>query len=282
MAAEKPTLIVSGNCQARVIWQSLVESPQVLDRYRPVYVRNFRKGDQGEARIEDLERCAVLLEQIAHKAPEMPNKQALPADCKVIRYPILWLGSLWPLHIDDPRNRPSEQYPAGPFPYGDRLMLDLLDQGLGPDEAVRRWLDADVPALVDLDRLHEILEAKAAALDRRAEIPFGDYVRQGFRSRRLFVTRNHFSEPMLKHVRDVVFSELGLEPPPGALTGAMRGMGDIETPVHPSVAAHFGLEWWSPQMTWLYHGERIGAAEYQRRYAELGSVPVASGAASSS
>ena len=265
--ADRPTLIVSGNCQARVLYQSLAASPTVQDAYRVVYVRNLRKTDQEQAAPEDLKDCALLLEQIAHKVPELPGKALMPAGARVIRYPILWLGSLWPLHVDDPRNLPAKGFDNGRWPYGDRLILDLLDQGFSPEEAASRWLDADVPALLDLDRLQEILETKARKLDQRADLALGHYVQARFRREPLFVTRNHFSEPMMRHLRDLAFAELGVEPPAGPLGEVMRGMGEIETPIHPSVARHFGLKWWRPEMRWRYGGEQLSTEEYLRRYA---------------
>ncbi len=267
MAAAKPTLVVSGNCQARVIWQALAESAEVKADYRPVYVRNFRKGDQGEARPEDLRDCALLLEQIAHKAPEMPGKESLPPHNRLIRYPILWLGSLWPLHSDGPRKASAASRQDDANPYGDRLILDLLDEGLGSDEAVRRWLETDVPALVDLDRLHEILEQKARLLDTRADVKLGGLVQDGFREQRLFVSRNHFSKAMFQQTLELVFAEIGLPAPELDLAKALRGMGDFEVPIHPSVAAHFGLRWWSADMSFAYNGKPLGMEAYLRRYA---------------
>ena len=133
----KPTLIVSGNCQARFVARVLEANPEVTGRYRLVYFRAFRKGDTDTIAPEDLASCAVLLEQIAHQAPELPGKEQLPADCKVLRFPILFLSSLWQQAIDDPRNEASKSklQPAGLWPYGDRFILKLLDRGISPEQA---------------------------------------------------------------------------------------------------------------------------------------------------
>lgn len=269
--SEKPTLIVSGNCQARFLARVLEANPEVADRYRVIYFRAFRKGDTDTIAREDLESCAVLFEQIAHQAPELPNKDQLPADCQVFRFPILFLNSLWPQAIDDPRNEASKSkaHPAGLWPYGDRFVLKLMDQGLTPDALIEPYLRWNLPEKIDLERFHHINWAKAKELDRRAEIRLGRYVNENFRKERLFVTRNHPSLEMLTVVRDKAFEALNLSGPynDADIEPAAGGMYNSFVPVHPSVARFFELEWWSPDALYRTHGDDLPIREYIRRYA---------------
>jgi hypothetical protein len=270
----KPTLIVSGNCQARYLARVLEAHPQVKDRYRVVYFRAFRKGDTDTIAPEDLRSCAVLFEQIAHQAPELPNKDQLPADCKVLRFPILFLNSLWPQAIDDPRNdaSKSKEHPAGLWPYGDRYILKLLDSGVAPEKAVADYVDRwDLTEKVDLERFHHINWAKAKELDRRAEIKLGHYIEENFRRQQLFVTRNHPSREMLKVMRDKAFEALGIAGPynDDDIDPASGGMYNSYVPVHPSVAKFFGLEWWTPQLLYRTHGDDLPIRDYLLRYAKF-------------
>ncbi len=265
--SNKRTLIVAGNCQGSFLQKALLESPELSDTYDIIYFRNFRKQDQGVLKPRHMAQCAILLEQIAHQAPELPNKEFAPTDCKIITFPILWMNSLWPSMIDDPRNRPLPGWPAGPFPYGDRFMLNLLQQGMTPAKAVDHYFELDLSAKVDLDRFHEINVAKAEQLDARADVPLGKYVFDSFRQSNLFVTRNHPSISMLHHIRDRIFEALGVKPPESDLLLASGGMGQIHVPIHPSVAEHFGLEWYSPDYLYSYFGEQLTAREYFMRYA---------------
>jgi len=263
---DKPTIVVVGNCQARNLHRCLEESPELTERYRLVYVRNFRKGDQGVVRPEDMERCAVLLEQVAHKAPELPIKEHLPADCQVIRFPILWLGSLWPLATADPRNRPTERHPTGPFPYGDKMVLKLVEQGLSPDQVAERYLAMDPRDEMDLDRYHEIVVAKLVDLDRRSEVKGGTFVLENFRTERLLVTPNHPAEPLTRFMRDRVFEYLGVKPPASDLMDAMASLDDFHLPIHPAVAEHFGLQWCGEDMVYRYFDERFGVKDFIREF----------------
>ena len=264
---KKRTLIIAGNCQGSFLHKALQESPELSDAYDIIYFRNFRKKDQGVLLPKHMAECSILLEQIAHQAPELPNKEFAPPDCRIITFPILWMNSLWPSVIDDPRNRPMPGYPGGPFPYGDRFLLNLLDQGVPPAKAVDHYFQLDVSAKVNLERFHEINVAKAEQLDERADVPLGKYVFDNFRQSNLFVTRNHPSMPMLHYIRDRIFEALGVTPPQSDLVAASGGMGQIHVPIHPSVAEHFGLAWYSPEYLYPYHKEQLTAREYFLRYA---------------
>ncbi len=265
--SHRRTIIVSGNCQASFLYKTLVESPVLRREYRLLRHRNFKSREQDSLALEDFSKCAILLEQISHKAPELPNKEHIPADCRVITFPVLWMNILWPMEVDDPRNKPTEQYPAGPFPYGDRTILEWLDAGDSPETAARRYLETDIREKADLQRYYEINFAKAEQLDRRADIQFLKYVYDNFRDNQLFVSRNHPSMPMLRYMRQTVYDALDVPAPESDLSWPSGGMGDIHVPIHPTVAAHLNLRWYDPEATYKYFSEQLTPFEYYRRYA---------------
>ncbi len=265
--SNRRTIVVAGNCQGSFLHRALLESPELSEEYEIIYFRNFRKGDQGPLPREHMERCAIMLEQIAHKAGSIPNQDALPADCRVLTFPILWMNSLWPMASPDPRNKPTDKILAGPYPYGDGLILRFLDEGLTPEQASARYLETDVADMIDLTRFHEINEQKARILDERADLKLGAYVTERFRTDRLFYTQNHPTLPMLHLIRQTVFDALGVAPPPSDLVAASGGMGLHHTPIHPKVAEHFQLEWYAPDMEYKQHGGAFQIGEFMRRYA---------------
>ena len=263
----KPTLIVSGNCQGSFLARALAECPRVAADYRVVYFRDFRKGDAGVLSEEDMRSCAFFVEQVAHNRSKLPDLSALPAGCLRVRYPILWMYSLWPTFVRDPRSTDPARPNAGDWPYGDRLILEFLDQGLTPEEASRRFLETDLRQVMDLDRFHEINAEKSRQIDEMADLKWGGPVFDAFQARRLFATNNHPVPEMLETMRQTVFEAIGAPAPPSDLVEASGGMGRIHWPIHPSVAEHFKLEWYDPDAEHQYFENRYRIGEFMRRYA---------------
>lgn len=273
MATER--LVVTGNCQARFVANLLASTPAVTERYHVVYHRNFRRGDQGVLHDKTVRLCGLWLEQVAHKGAEVPQKALLPKWSKVIHFPIVWFNSLWPAYTKDPRNPDVAGTP--PWPYGDRVILDALKTGASPEAAAQRWLDTDIARTLDLDRFHEINASKALALDARADIKLGSYVLDNFRRERLFVTHNHPSFRMLEVLRDGIFEAMDLPPSDTDVRPVSGGMYNSHVPIHPSVAQHFGLEWWTPELPGRLSTLEFSPREYWRKYAAFEPPPVVSG-----
>ncbi len=177
------------------------------------------------------------------------------------------MNSLWPTAVKDPRNAPTEKYPAGPYPYGDRLVLKLLDEGLTPEQAADRYLQTDLNEVVDVARFHEINMIKAQSLDTRADVKLGGHVYDNFAASRLFVTQNHPTMPLLRYIADAIFDAIGVKAPESDLVWASGGMQHVHMPVHPQVADALGLKWYDPEIEYRYHDQKFRIAEFIRRYA---------------
>lgn len=261
--------MVAGNCQASFLYRALTRSAELTDRYELVYFRNFRKGDQDSIKRRHVAGCAVLLEQVAHNTGKIFFRDALPADCATLRFPILWMNSLWPTQVRDRRIGPSAPFDTGLYPYGDQVMLDLLQQGLEPAAAARRWLETDLGKVVDLDRFHEINVEKHRQLDDRSELKLGAEALAGFRRSRLFLSNDHPTRGLLRRLRDLAFEALGVAAPADETAELIGGMEDVEIPVHPSVAAHFRLAWHAATPSWRWRDRRYTTEEFMRRYAQM-------------
>jgi hypothetical protein len=266
------TVIISGNCHGRFLRRSLTRT--IGEDYEVVWARHLGKRGQDEAEDEALRRCAFVLEQTGHLTSDLIGKERLPLDCRVIRFPIVWMNSLWPLNCIDPRNPNNGPDDRGPFPYGDRMIVQFLEEGASAEQAVDRWFEADPGQWKNLDRFHEINAAKARQLDLEADVKLGAFVLDSFRRERLFVTYNHPSPLMLQHLASVLCEALGYADAEPILPKANKdGVGLIHVPVHPKVAAHFGLEWFDPEMSYLYVDEQLSAREYMLRYAGFAPMP---------
>ena len=270
VGTSRRTVIVSGNCQSRFLFRCLRRNTAIQDAYEPVFVRNRGQKGIDSGSEADIVRCRFLLEQIGHKTSDLPSKELLPADCTVIRYPVVWLNSLWPTHIDEPRNKPSPEFPRGTFPYGDSIILRLLDQGLTPEEASAAFLAGKLSDHVDLGRFHEINAAKARMLDQRADLKFGTYILERFRSERLFVNHNHPAPGMLRYMADSIAAAIGFGGLELGFPKSTRdGIGPMHVPIHPEVAEFFQLDWYDPNESYRWYDHQFSAGEYYRRYAAM-------------
>jgi hypothetical protein len=266
------TVIISGNCHGRFLRSSLTRV--IGADYDVVWARHMGARGQDVAAEEALRRCAFVLEQTGHFTSDLIGKALLPPDCRVIRFPIVWMNSLWPLNCVDPRNQPRGPDDRGPFPYGDRLLMQYLEEGASPEEAVERWFDADLGTWKKLDRYHEINVSKVRQLDLESDVPLGAFVLDNFRRRRLFVTYNHPSPLMLLHMATALCEALGYpDAKPTLPKGNKDGMGQLHVPLHPKIAAHFELEWFDPDMLYVYFDEQLTAREYMHRYAAFAPMP---------
>lgn len=269
---DKRTVIISANCHGRFLRRCLRKTV-AGETYEFVWARHLGFRGQDRAPNEVLDRCAFVLAQTGHQTAKLAGKWRLPADCRIIRFPVVWLNSLWPTHCVDPRNPNLGPDERGPFPYGDRLILNFLEEGASPEQAVARWFEADPGQLMNLDRFHEINAAKARQLDKGADIKLGRFILGRFQRERLFVAYNHPGPALLRHMAKALLDEMGFG---GAKVkmprGNLEGVGLVQPPVHPKVAAHFKLEWYDPDALYAYFEEQLSAREYLLRYA--GFAPI--------
>jgi hypothetical protein len=271
-ASERPTVIVVGNCQARFLFRCLRRNPTIQEHFEPVYVRNrahlgIDPVDEGAVR-----RCRFLLEQVGHLTTELACKSLAPSDCQTIRFPVVWLNSLWPTHIEDPRNKPSEAFPRGLFPYGDSVILRMLDQGLTPEEASAAYLATPLSKHVNLQRFHDINAAKKRALDEMADpgLKWGGMILDLFNQEKLFVCYNHPAPELLRKMLDDTLAAIGFAGLEAGFPKVTReGIGPMHIPIHPEVAELFQLKWYDPDAAYRYYDKAFTAAEYYRRYAAL-------------
>lgn len=249
------SLIVYGNCQAEAVASILRTDPATAERFRVVYLRSFDHPSDGrdELRAEDAGDCAVLWEQ--HDPIAFPYRDGLPADCTTVRFPAIDFNLLWPFNCPNPYDDPEPPiFPFGRFPYGDRIIIDAIDKAMPPEEIVPYYLSGWSRYGMDLDRLFQIESARLVARDTHCDIKMSDFILGRFRRERLFWTPNHPTSALL---RELIHRLLDVSAPREPLletldldaTIAWRfipegPLGVVSVPVHPKVAAHFGLDWY--------------------------------------
>lgn len=267
----KRTLIVYGNCQAGVFYHGFQARPEVSDQWDLVTMRNFIHPVDGPDKLppDEIERCAILLEQ---GGPEFPYADQLPDDCRVIRFPPLDTNLLWPLNFIDPRNKPEPpDFPFGRYPYGDRVVVELLNEGQKGEALWEAYQQRSIDRLPNLERLQTLEAARLAERDLKSDTPMAPIVLEQFALQRLFWTPNHPTGFLL----GFLFGSLAC-----ALLGEDEGRrsqcleyfmrwqpwSGATLPIHPEVARRLGLRWHKPEDEVPYNGRTLSFSEYMRSY----------------
>ena len=260
----KASLIIYGNCQAEAVHAYLNRYPPVADRFDVLYLRSFEHPSEGwqELDVRETQRCSVLLEQ--HDRRDFPYREYLPAGALTVRFPSMDFNALWPFNRVNPYNVPEPpDFPFGRFPYGDQIIVSLIDKGLSADAVLTLYINNWHDYAPDLDRLYKLEAGRLAARDAHCEIKMGRYITENFRRRRLFWTVNHPTSALMGELivqlANVALSNAQVVK--HSDIDAVRGvyfpsdpLGAINVPVHPRVAQHFGLRWYNPGERYPSHG----------------------------
>lgn len=270
-------LIVYGNCQSHVVACAFLKVPDIAERFRVLFVPSYDLPGAEPTRIdpEAVAGCAVFLEQKG-LWKGFPRADLLPADAVRLSFPTLVLNQLWPLQGKDPRNTGDAAFPFGRYPYGDRLINRLLEQGLSGQALLDAYMATDLSGIVDLGRFADIEEARIRKIDARCDLPLGGHVLDRFRQRRLFWSYNHPSGDLLRDLAALLAEELsrrcGLPTGTAAeVAGTFAGWepnAELKVAVHPQVADFFGLEWTCAGIRYSHYGrDGLGYHDYMRHLA---------------
>lgn len=278
-AEKKLRVLVYGNCQGGWLSRTLQQQPEVAERFEIIYLSDYmeRPPDHPSNEPGFFTTCSILVWQTASgcKAPWWIAE--IPPHVRQIRYPTLWLKLLWPTYAVDPRNVRDEQFPWGRYPYGDRLVMKLLEQGVPPADIPKRYLDTDLNTVVNLARFAEMSLAELRFNDRQSDITIAPFIERTFRTQKLFGTVNHPTFAILDQIyQGVIAALLGRaiasnSPPPA---NAVDVLGEEEVPLHPQIIEHFKLTWTTPDLRWRYHSAFLTCEEYIRAYAAFTPIPL--------
>jgi len=247
----RPVLIGIGGHVVSALVEQLGAVPGLAEKVE-LHLSPEMPGGRAHASAEVLARAVVVLDEAG--AMDAGERAALPADAAVITLPRLEFASLWPLMAEHPA-RPG--VPAIAAAFGDRIALRVL-RAPGAPAARRAAYDAvALDGLVQLDRMHAFEAREMFRREAGCDIRIAAMVLARFRRERLFHSALHPAAPLLAHV----MAQLLGHPAVAALadgtfdaqllavTPGLEGIfADAQAPVHPAVAAHFGLQWWSPSL----------------------------------
>lgn len=269
----RAVILTYGNCQADLLGACLDAFPGVKESYEIARFFDFvYPGTAGiKAPSEDLlDRCEALVLQVGLRRPEPEYVARLAsAGAKIVRFPVLDCLPLWPQQCPDARNHAETAYPFGRYPYGDRVLLDLMDQGKSEAEIVDEYMTKDLASLFDLDRMLDYWRCCLEARDAQGDIRAATFVETEFRNQRLFFTRDHPSPALTQFVLGEVIRLIWGTGFPDAYIefAASIPFDQYVAPVHLSVARALQLNWCGEDTLHRHwHSGFFTHREFARRY----------------
>jgi hypothetical protein len=273
------TIVIYGNCQAGVYADAL---RKILGSNRRIrWVSSFDDPTQPQEAVsrEDLESCTLVLEQIDSGRP-MPETIIGTANrAQTVRFPPLDFNLLWPFNFNDPRNvSEPPDYPFGRFPYGDRIVVELLREGLTGSALWDVYRQRSVVKLPDMQRLRIYESKRLSARDEKTDVKVGALIMSEFKEKRLFWAINHPTGWLLGKVFSDIVGLCGehLESDGASLATIQAFFENYEpfghhaVPIHPGVVRQLNLAWCTAEQRYRYlDGSMMTFEETMRRYIDF-------------
>lgn len=254
-------ILVYANCQGLVVAKAARAHPDL----GAADIRIFENYKDDPAVPQVAASCDLVLAQVVHG--EKFRKRfatitaALPPNAKVVRFPAMHASHLWPQFFQDYTVKPEPGYKHGRFPWGDKLLINLVRQGGSKEEILDQYLAANLAEKFDLKGLYRLALGGMQQLETECDVTVSDVYAQSIFERQTFFSPYHAANYIVNEISNRMFATLGLrtlqeeELPQGNL------LRDAELPVHRSVAAHFGIKFIHPDTTYL---SRSGAQVSER------------------
>jgi len=255
----KPTVVVYGNCQARVV------AIEIADALEPGYAVRFQESHRLNRPSPpvpsdaELAACVLLVEQVG----EQPYARAgdLPLGCPVVRFPSLDTNLLWPFSAVNPFDLPDPPAIEGPYPYGDRILQRCIERGWSPERILAYYFERYDEFRLDMSRVAVLERARRDARDRRSDVKMADALEDQI-SAPTFYNKNHPRPELIR----ILLARLATacEPHVPALAALRDARAEAwswpEVPIHPGVAADLGLTWSDPAAALAYARDFVASA----------------------
>ncbi len=263
----RPTLIVTGDCQALEVAAAAVGLRALSDRFEFVHLNGLGYGDGIERPTDDqAARCVAHWRQATSASPEAVD--ALRLGVPLVTFPTTALGVYLPFQVYDPL-RPSRTW------MGDRVLIELEEQGLPLAEIPAAYDELSRKRLTSPWRIRaaqlQLLQAQEAGCDVKPSEFMG---REMFR-RRLFWDFDHAAPPMIGWLLGELLRQSF--PDDRRLAALSEQLRRSELPVvdtHPwhvpiprAMRDYLDLKWVAHDATYVFDGRRYSEDQYLIAYA---------------
>jgi tetratricopeptide (TPR) repeat protein len=250
-------IVFVGNCQIGAMWRVYERGAPREVAEKAVFIESYNAAaPQSRRAIAEADRLVLQVTEFEQEIGQIES----PAPRFLV--PMVICPFLWPFGGQPhPRNRDMPWLPGGPYPgeFGDEVLNRLIERGVDPDSAAAEYLAFDVARARNVGRMAEV------ALDRQRQrdAACGGYDVAGLIERQLpyeplFRSRGHLNPSILRHLAQVLFSQLGGSSAFMQYLATTR-YDDLvprsEIPIHPTIAAQFGLSYVHPGRRYQFFNE---------------------------
>ncbi len=239
-------VVFVGNCQAQGLADAFNQFIAPFTGQRGFHVGAYRDIDDASRAL--LESADVIVDLVFDFAQRI-NVADLGLDKPVVVVPYVNCNFLWPFAYEaHPRNTLAQFSDSGPYPIqlGDAYLNRLIREELPAEEAASRYLDLDIDQKVRLDRRLEMNLALQRRRDEACSFAVAELMERHFHEEPIFLTPDHPNQRIFLHVVQHCFEQLNVPTPliarlPHVVRRSLFPQDAL--PVHPRLAAHFGLTW---------------------------------------
>lgn len=257
----KKLCIVHANCQGEPLVDFLRRVPGFGQEHEvQLYTNYIHEPIPDEA----MARCDVFLYQHLADAArwgELTSERLLgrlPGTARTLAIPSMFFRGYWPFWQGDTN-----------FGFKDEVLERLLATGLPRSEVLRVYLRGKVVPGPEVEERTMRSLAHERCKESYTPIKYVDMIEAYFREELLFSQVNHPCGRLLCHVGREVLRLLDVPEPQGGVEACMGELyPEFVMPIHPAVAAHWGLSFADETTEYPVFGRQKSFARYAADYAE--------------
>jgi polysaccharide biosynthesis acetyltransferase WcbI-like protein len=185
------SIVLIGNCQIRALYNLYNRFVAGAARQRVNFIASYE--DITESDRAAIESADVVVEQVLDFKPKA-DIAGMATSAERVLVPLVNSGFLWPFAGQPHPSNPSRPYlETGPYgaEMSDAWLNRMIKTGVDPETAVERYMQLDINATVNLDRLYEIGLDKQRRRDELTGFKIADIVAEHFRDEAVFRTPYH-------------------------------------------------------------------------------------------
>ena len=252
------SIVLIGNCQIRALYNLYLRFAGAALRQRLTFIESYEHltdADRNAIQLADL-----IVEQVQDFRPKA-DIAGIETFAERIMVPVVSCNFLWPFAGQPHPQNPQRAYlESGAYgaESSDAWLNRMIKNGTDPETAVDRYLQLDINATMNLDRLYEIGIDKQRQRDEMTGFRIANIIAEHFRDEAVFRTPYHPNARVAVALASQFFERLGVAADD---TARMRRAIRItpfpkeELPIHPSVARHFALPYVDDERRWRFMNE---------------------------